>query len=896
MNWPRLVRRRARATGADLPPGAVDELAAHLEDVYLAARRDGSSEAEARARAIEALQESPLATLVDRPHRRFQDPPLPVTPAGPSPFRSLSMSHALRLAARQFLHHRGFAFVTVLVLGLGIGSSVAVYSVVQTVLLRPLPYHAPDRLVALWETNHDKGLMREPISPVNFMDYRGQSVFADAAAWWRPDVNLADPGLDPVRVRTIETAGNLFQVLGVVPQLGPGFPKDGPLHSTELIAVISDRLWRSRYGADPHIIGKALTLNGARSTVVGVMPPRFDYPGDIDVWQRLRWDMAGHSRDAHFMEAVARLAPEASIAVAQTQLDALTRRLAEEAPASNNAVGVRATPLLDDLLGYYRPALLVLTGAVVLLLGIACLNVASLLLTRAMARDREIAVRTALGATPRHLLMQLFAEGAVLSIAGAAVGIAVAAGLLPLLVRMAPDGIPRLDEVAVDRGVLAAAIALTLATTVIFGLVPASLVRRRAITAGLRAVERGASRASTGLYRALVVAEVALACALLMASALLVRTVGRMTEVPTGVTRVEALTAGLQLSSAAIPEWTRVADIYGALVDDLASRPGVRAVGGANFLPFDAGWRVPFAIEGVPLATPHDGPTAQYHSVTDGFFEAMGAQLVAGRFFARLDTRDRPGVVVVNETLANRHLGGAAAIGRFVTTTTRGIGPLGRNVMPAGARYEVVGVVADVRNMGFGQPVEPAVYFSARQFPFRAMTLVIDAVDAPSAMAALTAALRQQAPGVPAADARTWGDRLRARTAEPRLLMTLLVCFGTLAAVLAALGVYGLFSWSVALRTRELAIRLTLGARPIGVGAAVLRQAAIISVVGLAGGVACIRLAEPALGRVLFDVPAHDLSSLAAAGAILLAASLAACLPAAWRAMRVDPVEGLRTE
>jgi putative ABC transport system permease protein len=901
-DWNRLVRDHARRTGADdLPAGAIAELAAHLEDLYLAARQAGASDADARARAMRMLEESALTAITAQPHRRFQRPAV----AGPSPFlsaspmglnmMSTSLWHALRLAVRQFVHQRTFAVLTVAVLGLGIGASVAVYSVVDAVLLRPLPYASPDRLVMLWDTNREKSLQHEPISPVTFMDYRTLTAFSDAAAWWRPDVNLTDPGLDPVRVKAIETSANLFALLGVKAAVGPGFPDGGPFFNPDLQAVISDRLWRTRYQADPSIVGRQLSLSDRQYTIVGVMPPRFDFPGDIDVWERLRWDLHLHSRAAHFMEGVARLAPGVTLPAADAALSGLTARLATDFPATNRVWGVRLIPLLDDMLGYYRAALIVVVGAVGLLLLIACLNVASLLLTRAIARDREISVRTALGATPRHLVIQLLAEGAVLSAAGAIAGVLTAALALPLIISTAPASIPRLADVSLNPRVLGAALALAIGTTMFFGLVPVALLRKRALTAGLRSGERGSSRGSARLYRVLVAGEVALAAALLASSALLVRTVAHMTEVPIGVTRDRAVTANVQLSGAGYQDWAVVSQTYDTLLAAIRQHPGVHSAGASNFLPLDPGWRIPFGVEGQPPARANEAPLAQYHSVTEGYFETFGARLVSGRFITARDTADVPGVVVVNETFAKRYLPGQPAVGSHLTTTSKAIGPLGINLVADG-RLEVVGLVADVRNVPFGQPVEPAMYFSARQYPFKSMVLAVDAAERATAVAAIQSALRDTAPTTPAAEVGTWGDRLRARSAEPRLLMTLLAFFAVLAAGLAALGVYGLFSWSVALRQRELAIRITLGARPAGVGAGIIRQAMLLIAVGLAGGWLLIRIAEQALSRVLFEVTPSDPGSLAAAGGLLLAASLAASLPAAWRAMRVDPVEGLRAE
>ena len=340
-DWRPIVRRQADGAGVDLPQATVDELALHLDDLYAAARAQGLRRRRgARAARVQALDESSMSMLQRhasrdprrRPRAHADDTARAVTG------RSFSVVSAIRLAVRQFRQHPTFALVTVLVLGLGTGAATTVFTVVDAVVLRPLPYAAPDRLVTLWDTNIEKGLAHDPISPVNFMDYRALPVFTDAAAWWRPGVNLIDPGLDPVRVNTIEVSGNLFEVLGVGPQVGAGFPAKGPFFAqNELIAVISDRLWRTRYSADPSIIGRPLSLNDTPYIVVGVMPPKFHYPDDVDVWQRLRWDLTQHSRAAHFMEAVARLSDGTTFEQAQSAVDALGIRLQGEFAQTNKA-------------------------------------------------------------------------------------------------------------------------------------------------------------------------------------------------------------------------------------------------------------------------------------------------------------------------------------------------------------------------------------------------------------------------------------------------------------------------------------------------------------------------------------------------------------------------------
>jgi putative ABC transport system permease protein len=914
-DWRDLIRQQAAHTRIEIPHATVEELALHLEDIVAAARAAGADDAEAHAEGMRALEESALGVLRRHSSRdpRRQYARAAEATAHASRQRSFNVANALRVALRQFSQHRTFSLVTVLVLGLGTGAATTVFTIVDAVVLRPLPYEAPQRLVTMWDANYEKGLSKDPLSPVNFMDYRDLPVFKDAAAWWRPGVNLTDPDMDPVRVNTIEVSANLFEVLGIKPQVGPGFPEKGPFYvPNESIAVISDRLWRTRYSGDPSIIGRPISLNGNAHTVVGIMPAKFHYPDDIDVWQRLHWDLRQHSRAAHFMEAVARLNDGQTFDEAQSAMQALALRMQRDFPNTNRAWATRLVPLLDSQLGYYRPALMVLFGAVGLLLIIGCLNVASLLLTRALSREREIAVRVAMGAAPRQLVTQLLAESFVLSIAGAAVGIAAAAAALPLILHFTPVQIPRLDEAGLDLRALGLCLAVVVTTTVFFGVVPALLLLRGQIVTMLRAGERGSSRNARTIYSVLVAGEVALACALLVSSALLVRTVAKMTHTPTGVDADQVLTTTVQLAQSSYRDWRLVAETHNAIIDHIRQQPGVIAAGGGNFLPLEVGWRVPFRIEGdPPPGRPEDAPQAQYHSVSDGYFEALGAQIAQGRLFQTTDDLDAAGVVIVNETLARRFLTGGTPVGRIFLTTASGIGPLGANLMrprpaqPSGqppppplppTRYEIIGVVRDVRNVPLGQAVEPAVYFTTRQFPFRELTLTVRASEPSVAMTAVRTALKSAAPNVPMARAQTWGERFAARTAQTRLLMTILVFFGCLAGLLAAIGVYGLLSWSVALRTRELAIRLTLGARPLTVGTSVIRHSVVLVGFGLGVGLVLMYFAQNVLTRVLYEIAPNDVSSTAIASAVLVAAALVACIPPAIRAMNVDPVAGLRAE
>jgi putative ABC transport system permease protein len=908
-DWPGLVVRHARTAGVDLTPLVVDELATHLEDIYLAARADGADHHRAMDAARHALETSGLATvrLPRRPDSRAIHARLADDAASASRTRSFAMGYALRMALRQFRLQPAFALVVALVLGLGTGAATVVYTVVDAVVLRPLPYRAPDRLVKLWDANTEKGLARDPFSPVTFMDYRALPVFGDAAAWWRPDVNLRDPGLEPARVRAIETSANLFEVLGVGPQLGAGFPKDGPLFSPEPIAVISDRLWRTRYNADPSLIGRTLRLNDVPYTIAGIMPAGFHFPDDVDVWERLQWDLTPRSRHARFMEGVARLKDGTSIEEARAAADALAARLAREHEASNKGWALALLPLLHDQLGYYRPALYVLFGAVGLLFVIGCLNVASLLLTRTLSRQREIAVRTALGAAPRQIVAQLLAESLLLSVAGSVVGIAVALAALPLVVALTPVAVPRLADASVSVGALGVALGLLVVTTVAFGLVPALVLVRRHAGRDLKAGGRGSSRDGRLIYQGLVVAEVGLAGALLVGSALLVRTVGRMTQIPIGVDGGNVVLANVQLAiGPSQGRWQRVATEHATILDRIREQPGVTSAGSTNILPLEPGWRGAFRHADQPPASLDERPRVQYISVSDGWFETMGVAVREGRAFSAQDTPQTEAVAIVNETLAKRYFAGRSAVGGRLPEVPAQIGPVGLNLKwtfhshvdrtPPEGGWRVVGVVADVQNQALGLPVEPAVYLSTRQFPFAAVSIAVAGRDHATAVAAVRNAVKQVSPETPVGTVDTWPAHLAARTAEPRLLMTTLTTFGVLAAALAALGVYGLFSWSVALRRRELAIRLTLGARPTSVGAGLMRHSARLVAIGLGLGLGLVQSARGLLNAVLFGITTHDPASIAAAGALLFVVAIVASVPPAWRAMRVDPVEGLRAE
>jgi putative ABC transport system permease protein len=535
-------------------------------------------------------------------------------------------------------------------------------------------------------------------------------------------------------------------------------------------------------------------------------------------------------------------------------------------------------------------------GAVALLLLTACLNVASLLLARAATRAREFAVRAALGATRLRLIRQMLVESLALAAAGTIAGAATAAVLLRLAINVLPTSIPRLAHVTLDARLLGFALLVIVATAIVFGMAPALLLSHTHASESLRDGSRAATgRRSRAWHQILVVSEVALASAVLLASGLLIQSVTRMLAAPIGVDGDHVVTATVQLPSAGYADWPAVDHFYDTLLASIREQPGIEGAGATSTLPVAPGWRLTYLIAGRPAPPPGDESIAQHVSITSGYFDTFKARLIGGRFFNVSDTPQSEPVVVVNELFARQVFPGEDAVGHQIVSTATNIGPLGRNTVGRGP-FRIIGVVANISQQPLGQAIEPVIYHTARQFPFRQMAIVARGRDAAAVTAGMRSALRSLDATLPLSQLQTEDDRMLTLTAAPRLLMFVLSAFAVLTAVLAAIGVYGLLAWVVNERRRELAIRLALGAQPLSLARLVTTQGCGLALAGIAAGVVAAQLASGLLKSVLFETRPTDAVAVAGAAAVLFGASLIACLAPARRAARVAPADGLKID
>src|SRR5215212_9709909 len=821
----------------------------------------------------------------------------------------MTLWHDVRYGCRMLWKNPGFTLVVVLTLALGIGANTAIFSVVDAVLLRPLPFPHPEQLVLLRDDLAGRQMENVGMSVPELKDFQQSAdTFEEVAGVWPVDANLT--GSDrPERVELLAVSPNYFSLLGAGARLGRVF---GPQDKAEGFAegvVISDGLWRRMFGADPNVLGRRIYADPDAYTVIGVMPgfrhPAQTLRNDVEMWATAGFTGTPFNnppRNVRMLPgAIARLKPGVNVGQAQSRVDSLVSSLREQFPNDYPAEAgwaVRLLPVHENLVGGARTLLLVLLGAVGLVLLIGCVNIANLMLARSTARQREMAIRLALGAARRRLVMQLLTESVLLSLAGGAVALLAVVWLLDLLVRFVPADIPRLHEVGFDSGVLLFVFAVSLMTGVLFGLVPALQASRPDLTVNLKEGGKGAGSGSRGqrFRGALVVTEIALSLMLMIAAGLLLRSFGRLLEVNAGFDPHHVLMARIWLPVPNNPELDpyRPVPKRAAFVREVLRRastlPGVQyaAVGSGNAVPLlgphAAG---AFTIE-EKAESDAQRPSAQFSSVSPDYFRALGTPLVRGRFFEETDSDQAQRVALVDE----------AAARRFWPDED----PVGRRVKPGGRGSNapwvtIVGVVGDIKTEGFDRPEQPHLYFSMLQNVGYAMAVYLRADGDP---AGLTQALRREVqavdPNLPVFGERTMEDVVSASLAQRRFALQVVGGFGVLALLLAGIGVYGVVAYSVSQRTREIGIRLALVATNGAILGLVFRQGMKLTLFGMAAGLVCAFALTRLLRGLLFGVSASDPVTYAGLALLLAAVALLACYIPARRATKVDPMVALRHE
>jgi putative ABC transport system permease protein len=797
-----------------------------------------------------------------------------------------SVGGDVTFALRSLRRAPAFALVAIITLALGIGATSAIFSVVSAVLLRPLPFANADRIVHIGEHTRGEPRRTATTSTPNYEDWRRTSrSFAAIGIYdgWSPV--LTGRG-DPVRLSASDVSASVFDVLGIVPVLGrPILPSDNQRGAPPVI-LLSNGLWQERFGASPDAVGQTITLQGRPMTIVGVLPPGLRLPRELDgqVWGNFIPDTLD-GRGGRSKDVIARLKPGVTLGEARAEMRAIAAQLEKAYPDDNEGMTVRLDPLRDLFVGSVREPVLVLMAASVLVLLIACANLSALLVARGVARTREFAVRASLGAGVRRAVRQLLTESLVLALLGGAAGLALAYAASRALFTLAPDPV-RAQRPGLDGAVLAFTMLVTIGAGVVFGLVPAVRTARVDLQRALKEGSRGSRGAGTRLRAGLVVVQLALAVALLADAGLLLKSFARLQQVEPGIRPERLLTFSLDLPRARYPERHQVSAFFSLVEDALRAQPAVQGVGVASILPFQDNFdRISIEVEGAPPLRGGNQPEGDRYIVSPGYFATMGVSVKAGRLFTQADRYDATLVAVIDDVFARRVFSRGDAIGKRFKLP-------GRDSLAT-----VVGVVGHVKHYGLDQESGGQIYMSHVQYPWRWMNFAVRTAGEPTAFAA--AARRVIAtldPALATYDVTTM-DRLMAdRSHGRRFVLLLIAAFAVVAVTMAAVGLYGVVSYSVTQRRQEIGIRVALGARVADVTRLVLRQGAALAAVGVFVGLATAAVGGRLVAGMLFGVDARDPLVFASVAAVLGAIALAASYGPATRAAGVDPVEVLRGE
>jgi putative ABC transport system permease protein len=797
----------------------------------------------------------------------------------------------LRYAFRVLLKSPAFTIVAVVTLGLGIAASTAIFSVVDAVLLHPLPYPDSERIVSISQTIRSTGVPTEDSSPANFLDWASQNgVFSAMAASRGWQANLAGDE-QPERIRATMASSGFFQLFGVNPTIGRSFGTEDAKPGNARVAVLSYGLWARRFGADRDVIGRDLVLDGEKFRIIGVMPATFSPDDYGELWVPSPWDVPTHPlspndnprefRDRSYLEVSARLKPDVTLEHARVEMSAIAQRLEKQYPNEDKDTGVALIPIHEEMVSGIRPMLLILLGAVSFVLLIACANVANLLLARAATRAREIAIRTALGASRLRLIRQLLTESALLALLGGALGVFLAAWAIPVLLSLSPPDIGGFKDIGLNAQVLGFSLLASILTGTLFGLAPALFASRSQPNESLREGERGSTLNRSPWRSALVAVEIALSLVLLVGAGLMMRSFARLTQVNPGFNPDRLLVFNIGLPSSA--DGPRQVNFYQEVVERLKAVPGVQSVGAVSRLPLAGG----NSSRSFNVLGDERGYDADIRVSTPDYFRTMAIPLLKGRSFSAHESATSVPVAIMNESAAANAFHGQDPIGKYLT-----------NFGPAMSKLQIIGVVGNVRHVALEKAARPEIYLPFTQAQWPSMFIAVrSAISNPlSLIPAVQNAVWSVDRNVPLANPRTMLDVLGRSVMRRKFAMLLLSIFAGLATLLAAIGLYGVISYSVAQRTKEIGIRIALGAQRADMLQMILRQSGTLVLVGMLVGVPAALGATHLLGALLYGVGATDLMTYLLVIALLGAAAFLASFIPALRATKVDPMIALRYE
>jgi putative ABC transport system permease protein len=888
MKWFRILRDRLRAMRQreEVINDIDREMRAHVELQVEANIRAGMSPTEAREKAMRSFGN--VNRAVDAAYEV----------KGGGLFETLAQD--IRYGLRMLAKHKAFTSIAVITLALGIGANTAIFSVVNELLLRPLPYRDAERIVMLWEVSPG-GRRQNTTSRTNFRAWRDQSTsYEHMAAFSDQRLNLTGDG-DPEELSVQLATPEIFRVLGVDPILGRTLLPEDAEEGKPPVAVLSYALWQRRFGGQTSVIGQPITLNGIKFSVVGVMPPNFQFHikhrsgtgRPAELWSVLPMTMATTANQrGRFLSVVARLKPGVSVDQAAAELRTIEARLSDEAPQYNKNFSAEALPLREQFFGNVRRPLWLMLGAVGFVLLIACANVANLLLSLATTREKEIAVRAALGARRSRIVRQLLTESLLLALFGSLLGLGFAWLGIKALVLISPGDLVNLQTVSLNVTVLLWTLGVSVLTGIIFGLAPALHISRLNLNDSLKEggkSESGQASGSRRLRNALVVSEIALAVVLLASAGLLIRSFIRLQQVDRGFNTENILTMVVRLPDAKYPEDAQAVAFFNQALERVRQLPNVRSAGMINFLPLYGGLgsNTAFKIEGVPEPPPGQLPGTDVRVADAGYFASMGIPLLRGRNFSDAELREPKKVILINEALARKHFPNEDPIGRRLDVA------MFENPFWA----EIVGVVGNVRYDSLIDESPPAVYFPHPDLAYPFMTLVIRSDVEPTTLApSIQREIRALDPNQPVSDVRTMEQVMSEWVARSRFNTLLLGLFAALATLLSAVGIFGVMNYSVALRTREIGLRLAVGAQPRQVLMLILKQGLVLTIVGVVLGLAAAFALTRLLAGLLFGVGAVDPTTFTTISLLLVIVSLLACYLPARRAMRIDPLRALRYE